>query len=134
MLACEMKAQGVYISRGLSYRGAAFRLVDATLGDAQRAQYDAAAALWLRLKRQLATAEVLARECAVVYKVTTGTGGRVGADGCARGTWTAYWSSHQRFFKQLCIAGKVPAVVQEAELAARGRTGYRLADDWRSGS
>ena len=29
----------------------------------------------------------------------------------------AYWSAHQRFFKQLCISIKLPSVIREAEAA-----------------
>ena len=31
--------------------------------------------------------------------------------------WSAFWGAHQRFFKELCVAAKVPAVVQQAKLA-----------------
>ena len=27
--------------------------------------------------------------------------------------WKAYWSTHQRFFKLLCVSMKVPSVVEQ---------------------
>ena len=31
--------------------------------------------------------------------------------------WSQFWSSHQRFFKYMCIAAKVPTAIDEAKKA-----------------
>ena len=33
--------------------------------------------------------------------------------------WRYFWSAHQRFFRQLCVAAKVPAVVRIASAAVQ---------------
>ncbi|XP_076442125.1 uncharacterized protein LOC143281076 isoform X2 [Babylonia areolata] len=98
MLAMEMKSSGMYVSRGLSYRQAEFMTVEVALTEDQRKVYDSSAALWSEIRRSLDIA--LSR--------TYTTVGR---------TWTTYWGAHQRFFKQLCMGLKVPAVVKEAKAA-----------------
>ncbi|XP_019644077.1 PREDICTED: protein FORGETTER 1-like [Branchiostoma belcheri] len=96
MLAMEMKGSGMYISRGLSFRQAEFVTVEVNLTPQQVKTYDMAAHVWNELRQSLTTA--VAR---------TGTNNPR--------MWSTFWSSHQRFFKQLCMGMKVPAIVQEAK-------------------
>lgn len=98
MLAMEMKSSGMYVSRGLSYRQAEFMTVEVPLTSEQHKVYDVSAELWCEIRRSLDIA---------LSKTGTSTG-RV---------WTTYWGAHQRFFKQLCMGLKVPAVVKEARAA-----------------
>ncbi|KAK7104354.1 uncharacterized protein [Littorina saxatilis] len=98
MLAMEMKSSGMYVSRGLSYRQAEFMTVEVPLTSEQKKVYDMSAALWGEICRSLDIA--LSR--------TSTTANRI---------WTTYWGAHQRFFKQLCMGLKVPAVVAEAKAA-----------------
>ena len=106
MLAMEMKASGKYVSRGLSFRQAEFRAVEAALDPKQRAAYDACADFVAKLK-------------ACLSQALTET--RSGADS-AGATWKAYWAMHQRLFKLLCVSAKVPEVVRHAKAAlARGQ-------------
>ncbi|KAM7430647.1 hypothetical protein ABFA07_018659 [Porites harrisoni] len=51
MLAMEMKASGMYVSRGLSFRQAEFVNVEATLTAEQRKVYDTAVHVWSDLKK-----------------------------------------------------------------------------------
>ncbi|KAL8572547.1 hypothetical protein ACOMHN_040451 [Nucella lapillus] len=98
MLAMEMKSSGMYVSRGLSYRQAEFMTVEVALTPEQQKVYDASAALWSEIRRSLDIA--LSRTCTAPGRI-----------------WTTYWGAHQRFFKQLCMGLKVPAVVKEASTA-----------------
>eukprot|EP00667_Euglena_gracilis_P001088 EG_transcript_1088 len=92
MLAVEMKLAGMYVSRGLSYKDAEFHTVDCPLSPAQLDLYDRATALWEDLR--------------VAFGVAVDKLGGGGAR-----PWLTFWATHQRFFKQLLIALKVPATV-----------------------
>lgn len=46
MLAMEMKASGIYVARGLSYKDAEFSTIEADLTPEQEKMYDIAAHLW----------------------------------------------------------------------------------------
>ena len=106
MLAMDMKASGKYVSRGLSFRQAEFRAVEAALDPKQRAAYDACADFVAKLKACLSQALTETRSGQT----------RAGA------TWKAYWAMHQRLFKLLCVSAKVPEVVRHAKAAlARGQ-------------
>lgn len=97
-LAMEMKASGMYLARGLSFSEAEFAPLDVMLTEEQEALYDAAAAAWSNLRDEMLRAE------------------RLGATSKPR-IWGSYWSAHQRFFKQLCIAMKVDTVVKDGTQA-----------------
>lgn len=99
MLAIEMKAMGCFVCRGLSYTDAEFELVQSQLSTEQRKLFDRAATFW---SDRLLPAVLAAAQ-------------RTGA---AAGVLTrAYWGVHQRFFKQLCVALKVPALVERVHRA-----------------
>ncbi|KAK9833324.1 hypothetical protein WJX81_006479 [Elliptochloris bilobata] len=98
MLAMEMKAEGYYVARGLSFRQAEFMELHCNLTPEQTALYDAATELWQDLRVRLVEALQL-----------TGT--------TSRDVWKPYWATQQRFFKLLCISMKVPTVVREAKAA-----------------
>ncbi|KAK3607117.1 hypothetical protein CHS0354_014268 [Potamilus streckersoni] len=98
MLAMEMKMSGMYVSRGLSYKQAEFLTVESELTPEQTKMYDTAAHVWNELRKAL--------ESAVVRTDTSN-----------RSTWSQFWSSHQRFFKQLCMGMKVPFIIKEAKEA-----------------
>ncbi|RHY55925.1 hypothetical protein DYB34_001416 [Aphanomyces astaci] len=91
MLAIEMKLQGKYLSRGLSYVGAEFELDTVVLSDSQRRLYDNAVTFWNILIPSLE------RACNITR--TRGDASRV------------MWGFHQRFFRQLCMCLKVPFIV-----------------------
>lgn len=95
MLAMELKRQGSYVSRGLSFTSAEFETVSHALTPEQSSVYDEAALLWQRVFRALEEAR----------KVTK----------ASKRLMSMYWGAHQRFFKQLIIAFKVDFVVKEAQ-------------------
>eukprot|EP00731_Ephydatia_muelleri_P029060 Em0020g704a len=98
MLAMEMKSAGVYVSRGLSFRQAEFSSLKVVLSKEQIQTYDTAAHVWSELKKSLGVA--LSKVAAPSSR-----------------TWATFWGAHQRFFKQLCMSMKVPAIVAEAKKA-----------------
>eukprot|EP00794_Sanderia_malayensis_P010733 gene10733-11882_t len=95
MLAVEMKAAGMYVSRGLSYRQTEFMTIEANLTASQIKVWNQAVHVWNELKRSLLIA--IDRTSTSVPRI-----------------WTHFWASHQRFFKQLCMCMKVPMIVEEA--------------------
>ena len=122
MLAIELKSEGLYVARGLSFAAAEFTELRCSLTDTQVCllqpgkmycidtccieiqltlwqvvQYDAAAALWQDLR------SALGRACK-----RTGAG---------RDVFKAYWAAQQRFFKLFCMSLKIPAVVRAAKAA-----------------
>ncbi|XP_048247301.1 protein FORGETTER 1-like isoform X2 [Haliotis rufescens] len=98
MLAMEMKASGMYVSRGLSFKQAEFVTVQSELSKEHKKMYDAAAHVWNELRKALESA--LLRTGNVNKRL-----------------WSQFWSAHQRFFKQLCMGMKVPCIVKEAKEA-----------------
>ncbi|CAH1780986.1 unnamed protein product, partial [Owenia fusiformis] len=98
MLAMEMKSSGMYVSRGLSFRQAEFCTIEAELTKDQIKMYDTAAHVWNETRKAL--------ESAISRTATTNN--RI---------WASYWGCHQRFFKQMCMGMKVPAIVKEAKEA-----------------
>ncbi|CAH3034332.1 unnamed protein product [Porites lobata] len=98
MLAMEVKASGMYVSRGLSFRQAEFVNVEPTLTAQQIKVYDTQFTFGTELKKSLEFA---------IGRTTSSTP-RV---------WSVFWSCHQRFFKQLCMSMKVPTIVEEAQQA-----------------
>jgi hypothetical protein len=101
MLAMEMKAGGMYVSRGLSYEGAEFVSENLEMDIKQRADYDTAVDFWLDLK------EAVDRAVGLTH-----------LDG-AKDTqiYKQYWSAHQRFFKQMCVAAKISFIVKDSKRA-----------------
>ncbi|XP_066924417.1 uncharacterized protein [Clytia hemisphaerica] len=98
MLSMEMKASGMYVSRGLSYHDAEFQTVETSLTDEQIKVYNKAVDVWKELKRCLTVA--LGR--------TGSTNTRI---------WIQYWGCHQRFFKQLCMSMKIPEIARQSKEA-----------------
>eukprot|EP00668_Euglena_longa_P000163 GGOE01000228.1.p1 GENE.GGOE01000228.1~~GGOE01000228.1.p1 ORF type:complete len:479 (-),score=102.56 GGOE01000228.1:121-1557(-) len=90
-----MKLAGMYVSRGLSYTDADFQTVECQLTPQQLDLYNRATALWDDLRIAFGIA---------VDKL--GAGSR---------PWLTFWATHQRFFKQLLIAVKVPTTVALAQ-------------------
>lgn len=100
MVAMEMKARGMYLSRSLSYKGADFDMVNVMLSNHMKTMYEESARMWCDLYDFLQSGEFL--EFVEDKKVNQ-----------------LFWASHQRFFRSMCIAAKVPAVVDEACKALR---------------
>lgn len=92
MLAIELKSTGLHVSRGLSFKDTTFNLVKAGLTPEQLSVYKAATEYWNDLRLALVQAIQLSNSNSKV--------------------WGPFWSAHQRFFKQLCIAFKIPDIVK----------------------
>lgn len=96
MVAINMKALGMYVSRSLSFKGVTFSMMEHKLSPEQRAIYDAAARLWQKLWRRLEWAMNI-------------------CDTNRRVVMSQYWGRHQNFFRQVLIAFKVPTLLAEVE-------------------
>ena len=91
IVAMDMKLRGMYIARQLSFSGVQFRIEEVELSDRMRKVYDDSVKLWVELLHKFEEAAEL-----------------ISAEKKMRKTmWGQFWSSHQRFFKYLCIASKV---------------------------
>lgn len=86
----------MYIARQLSFTGVTFKVEELPLSDDFIRMYDESVQLWVdaRVKFQQAL-EIMTSDKRL-----------------AKTMWGQFWSSHQRFFKYLCIAAKVPHVVR----------------------
>ncbi|XP_048859482.1 protein strawberry notch homolog 2-like isoform X1 [Brienomyrus brachyistius] len=102
IVAMDMKVSGMYIARQLSFQGVSFRIEEISLDNKFKLVYNKAARLWAEALEVFTKA---ADELSLVSR---------------KALWGQFWSSHQRFFKYLCIAAKVPRLVELAnrELAA----------------
>ena len=99
IVAMDMKLRGMYIARQLSFQGVTFRIDEVELSDKMRKIYDDSVDLWVELLHKFTEAADL-----------------IDADKKMKKTmWGQFWSSHQRFFKYLCIASKVKHVCKISE-------------------
>lgn len=140
LVAMDMKAAGMYVCRTLSFAGAEFQTLEAPLEEPIKSQYSAAAQMWNELFREFLFAEEqreaameAAEDAAPPWAAGLAEGGapsgstagagansgrrRGGFGGAASVTWRSFWASHQRFFRHMCMAAKVPEAVRMAEAA-----------------
>lgn len=91
IVAMDMKLRGMYIARQLSFHGVGFRIEEVPLSKEFTKTYDMAVQLWVEAMQKFTEAAEL-----------------IDAENRMKKTmWGQFWSSHQRFFKYLCIAAKV---------------------------
>lgn len=103
IVAMDMKLRGMYIARQLSFHGVAFKIEEVPLSKEFEKVYDLSVKLWVEAMQKFHEAAEL-----------------VDAENRMRKTmWGQFWSSHQRFFKYLCIAAKVPHAVAVAHEAIK---------------
>ncbi|RHN74383.1 putative chromatin regulator PHD family [Medicago truncatula] len=95
LVAMDLKARGMYLSRTLSYKGAEFEIIDAPLDDRMMHAYKKATEVWMDLRKKLQSVIELISD-----KINT------------RQLWRSYWASHQRFFRHMCMSSKVPTAVK----------------------
>ena len=99
IVAMDMKLRGMYIARQLSFQGVTFRIDEVELSGKMRKIYDDSVNLWVEMLHKFTEAADL-----------------IDADKKMKKTmWGQFWSSHQRFFKYLCIASKVKHVCKVSE-------------------
>ncbi len=108
MVSRDMKSLGMYLSGSISFgvdpvsgKAVEYRERVHPLTDAQRKMYNNAARAWQAVLRNIEGALDI-----------TNAGGR--AKGIAL---QKFWGDHQRFFRQVICAFKVPAVIEEVEAA-----------------
>nr|XP_022905904.1 protein strawberry notch isoform X2 [Onthophagus taurus] len=103
IVAMDMKLRGMYIARQLSFHGVAFKIEEVPLSPDFVRIYDASVKLWVEAMQKFHEAAEL-----------------IDAESRMRKTmWGQFWSSHQRFFKYLCIAAKVSHAVGTAHEAIK---------------
>ena len=99
IVAMDMKLRGMYIARQLSFQGVTFRIDEVELSKELREVYNHSVDLWVEMLHKFTEAADL-----------------IDAEKRMKKTmWGQFWSSHQRFFKYLCIASKVKHVCQVAD-------------------
>ncbi|XP_024463441.2 protein FORGETTER 1 isoform X1 [Populus trichocarpa] len=103
LVAMDMKARGMYVCRTLSYKGAEFEIVEAPLEPEMMDMYKKAAEFWAELRVELLSASTFL------------TNDKPNSSQL----WRVYWSSHQRFFRHMCMSAKVPATVRIAKQALK---------------
>lgn len=101
LVAMDMKARGMYVCRTLSYKGAEFEIVEAPLEAGMEAMYNKSAEFWAELRIEMLSANAFLPS----EKPNSSQ------------LWRLYWSSHQRFFRHLCMSAKVPVTVRLAKKA-----------------
>ncbi|XP_018017597.1 protein strawberry notch homolog 1 isoform X2 [Hyalella azteca] len=98
IVAMDMKLRGSYIARQLSFNGVTFRIEEVMLDEDFKRMYDESVKLWVEARQMFQEASEL-----------------VDAEkGMKKTMWGQFWSSHQRFFKYLCIGAKVEHTVRLA--------------------
>lgn len=103
IVAMDMKLRGMYIARQLSFHGVSFKVEEVSLSKDFVKVYDASVKLWVDAMRKFQEAAEL-----------------IDAENRMKKTmWGQFWSSHQRFFKYLCIAAKVNHAVVTAREAVK---------------
>lgn len=95
LVAIDMKLSGKYIARQLSFKGVSFEIDEIELSEEFVKLYDDCVELWEDAREKFHRALEMMEEDPKKKKHY----------------WGQFWSSHQRFFKYLCIAAKVDRVV-----------------------
>eukprot|EP00092_Neocalanus_flemingeri_P007898 GFUD01008524.1.p1 GENE.GFUD01008524.1~~GFUD01008524.1.p1 ORF type:complete len:1137 (+),score=338.24 GFUD01008524.1:191-3601(+) len=103
IVAMDMKLRGMYIARQLSFQGVTFRIDEVELSEPMRDIYNKSVDLWVEMLHKFTEAADLIDAEKKMKKTM----------------WGQFWSSHQRFFKYLCIASKVKHVCQVSEAEQR---------------
>merc|ERR1711860_248112 len=99
IVAMDMKLRGMYIARQLSFSGVQFRIEEVELSERMEKVYNKSVDLWGEMLHKFTEAADLIDAEKKMKKTM----------------WGQFWSSHQRFFKYLCIASKVHFVCRVAQ-------------------
>jgi len=101
LIARDMKAMGVYLSRNISYEDVAYDKIVHELTPNQRQIYDELARSW----------QVVLQNLNAALKTTNQD-----KDGTAKGrAYGAFWSAEQRFFNQILTAMQVPSMIADIQ-------------------
>lgn len=124
IVAMDMKVSGMYIARQLSFSGVSFRIEEIGLDSDFKLVYNKAAKLvsimpltvllicMIYLSRSLTSG--ICVQWAEALQVFLRAADELGLVS-RKSLWGQFWSSHQRFFKYLCIAAKVRCLVELAQ-------------------
>uniref|UniRef100_A0A7S1DLR9 SP-RING-type domain-containing protein n=2 Tax=Hemiselmis andersenii TaxID=464988 RepID=A0A7S1DLR9_HEMAN len=96
LVAMHMKATGQYLCRVLSFEGAAFEILKENIREDFVQMYDKAADFWMKLILEHSDAAIQAKQSGMKLGVSK----------------SVLWGAHQRFWMQMCIAAKVPHVIE----------------------
>ena len=98
-VAGDLKAMGLYVSRGLSYKGVEIDALEHPLSDKQTEDYNSFARAW----------QIILKNMRDALKLT-------GADSKSKGNAEgAFWGAHQRFFNQIITSFKLDTVIKDIE-------------------
>jgi len=101
LIARDMKAMGVYLSRNISYDDVAYDKIVHELTPGQRQIYDELARSW----------QIVLKNINDALKTT-----HQDKDGTAKGkAYGAFWSAEQRFFNQILTAMQVPSMITDIQ-------------------
>ena len=101
LIARDMKAMGVYLSRNISYEDVVYDKIVHELTPEQRKIYDELARAWQIVLQNL-------------NEALEATNQKL--DGTAKGkAYGAFWSAEQRFFNQILTAMQVPSMITDIE-------------------
>lgn len=101
LVARDLKAMGVYLSRNISYDGVEYDKIEHTLTKQQEAIYNELARSW----------QIVLQNINKALETTNQN-----KDGHARGrALGAFWSSQQRFFNQILTSMQAPSVIADME-------------------
>ncbi len=103
MVSRDMKALGMYVSRSISFRGVDYQETIHELLPNQRAMYNAAAQAMQTILQDIGQA-IEVTDASPMAKMAA---------------MRRFWSDHQRLFRQLITAFKVPTVIREVERALK---------------
>lgn len=98
IVAVDMKLRGIYVSRQLSLHNVNYRIEQVPLSREFRKFYNYSAELWAKINEQLIKAF---RRIRIEPRIQD----RINRQ---------FWSAHQRYFKNLCMAAKLKHVVKMA--------------------
>ena len=115
----KLQLRGMYIARQLSFHGVTFDIREVTIGEKFREMFDASVELVSQFIYSVLTATVIiATQWMEAHRLFHEAAVALEWDRTRlKGMWAQFWASHQRFFKYLCIAAKVPQAVKITQKA-----------------
>lgn len=101
VVAKDMKAQGSYLSRSLSYDGVTYNTLKHNLTSKQRDMYNVMAESWQIVLRNINSALEAANS--------------KGNTNARKNAYSQFWGAHQRFFNQVLVGLQVPSVINDID-------------------
>jgi hypothetical protein len=104
LIARDLKAQGLYAARALSFAGVEYDILEHRLSEEQIAVYNAYADAWAIIHNNLQAALAATR-------VTDGFSGATYNSGAKAAALSIFRSTKQRFFGQILLSMKLPSLI-----------------------